>query len=187
MAATPQQVKERGRPAAPPRRDVGAALAALSEEDLLRLRTLARLRARCLPPGAMSWRDLLHEAVLRALTGARPWPQGVPLLAFLAGVMRSLCDEQWRRHRRQDHLPTPHDSRGSDDPERACAAAEALAAVQRLFACDEAALKVITGLIGGMTAEEIRWHYDLTAVEYDTTRRRIRRTLLRHGLAWSWP
>jgi len=109
------------------------------------------------------------------------------LLAFLAGVMRSLCDEQWRRHRRQDHLPAPHDSGGAHDPERTCAAAEALAAIQRLFASDEAALKVITGLISGMGAEDIRRHYNLTAVKYDTTRRRIRRTLLRHGLVWSWP
>ena len=67
----------------PPQRDVGVALAALSEEDLLRLRAIARLRARSLPDG-MSWSDLLHEAVLRVLTGARPWPPGVPLLAFLA-------------------------------------------------------------------------------------------------------
>ena len=170
----------------PPGRDVGAALAALSEEDLLRLRAIARLRARSLPSD-LSWSDLLHEAVLRALTGARPWPPGVPLLAFLAGVMRSLCDEQWRRHRRQDHLPAPHDSGGAHDPERTCAAAEALAAIQRLFASDEAALKVITGLISGMGAEDIRRHYNLTAVKYDTTRRRIRRTLLRHGLVWSWP
>jgi len=170
----------------PPGRDVGAALAALSEEDLLRLRAIARLRARSLPSD-MSWSDLLHEAVLRALTGARPWPPGVPLLAFLAGVMRSLCDEQWRRHRRQDHLLAPHDSGGAHDPERTCAAAEALAAIQRLFASDEAALKVITGLISGMGAEDIRRHYNLTAVKYDTTRRRIRRTLLRHGLVWSWP
>jgi len=186
MTGTSQQVKEWGRHGVPPGRDVGAALAALSEEDLLRLRAIARLRARSLPDG-MSWSDLLHEAVLRALTGVRPWPPGVPLLAFLAGVMRSLCDEQWRRHRRQHDLPTPHDNRGADDPERACAAAEALAAIQRLFASDEAALKVITGLISGMAAEDIRRRYGLTVVEYDTTRRRMRRTLLRHGLAWSWP
>jgi DNA-directed RNA polymerase specialized sigma24 family protein len=160
----------------------GAALAALSEEDLLRLHAIARLRARSLPDG-MSWCDLLHEAVLRALTGARPWPPGVPLLAFLAGVMRSLCDEHWRRHRRQDYLPIPHCVGGAHDPERTCAA-EALAAIQRLFASDEAALKVITGLISGLAAEDIRRHYGLTAVEYDTTRRRIRRTMLRHGLAW---
>ena len=186
MVDASQQVKEWGRHAPPPERDVGAALAALSEEDLLRLRAIARLRARSLP-GDMSWSDLLHEAVLRALTGARPWPPGVPLLAFLAGIMRSLCDEQWRRHRRQHDLPTPHDNGGADDPERACAAAEALAAIQRLFASDAAALKVITGLISGMAAEDIRRHYDMTAVEYDTTRRRIRRTTLRHGLDWSWP
>ena len=186
MAGTPEQVKEWGRHPVPPRRDVGAALAALSEEDLLRLRAIARLRARSLPDG-ISWSDLLHEAVLRALTGARPWPPGVPLLAFLAGVMRSLCDEQWRRHRRQNHLATSHDGGGAVDPERACAAAEALAAIQRLFASDEAARKVITGLISGMAADDIRRHYGLTAVEYDTTRRRIRRTLLRHGLSWSWP
>jgi RNA polymerase sigma-70 factor (ECF subfamily) len=172
--------------AVPPERDVGAALAALSEEDLLRLRAIARLRARSLPDG-MSWSDLLHEAVLRALTGARPWPPGVSLLAFLAGVMRSIGDEQWRRHRRQHDLPAPGDGGEAHDPERACAAAEALAAIQQLFASDDAALKVIKGLINGMAAEEIRRHYGLTAVEYDTTRRRIRRTLLRHGLTWSWP
>src|SRR6516162_6975882 len=118
---------------------------------------------------------------------ARPWPPAVPLLAFLAGVMRSVCDEQWRRHRRQNHLPIPYGGGGVDDPERTCAAAEALAAIQRLFASDDAATKVITGMISSMGAEEIRCHYDMTAVEYDTTRRRIRRTLLRHGLAWSWP
>ena len=186
MADTSQQAKEWSRYAVRPQRDAGAALAALSEEDLLRLRAIAKLRARSLPHG-MSWSDLLHEAVLRALTGARPWPPGVSLLAFLAGVMRSLCDEQWRRHRRQDRLPILHGSGGTDDPERACAAAEALAAILRLFASDKAALKVITGLISGMAADDIRRHYGLTAVEYDTTRRRIRRTLLRHGLAWSWP
>jgi RNA polymerase sigma-70 factor (ECF subfamily) len=186
MADASQQAKEWRRRAAPPQRDVGQALAALSVEDLLRLRAIARLRARSLP-GGMSWGDLLHEAMLRALTGARPWPPSVSLLAFLAGVMRSLCEEQWRRHRRQNHLANLQNSGEVDDPERACAAAEALAAIQRLFASDEAALKVITGLISGMGAEEIRCHCDMTAVEYDTTRRRIRRTILRHGLAWSWP
>ena len=186
MTGTSRQVEDWGRPAVPPQRDVSAALATLSEEDLLRLRAIARLRARSLPDG-MSWSDLLHEAVLRALTGARPWPPGLSLVAFLAGVMRSIGDEQWRRHRRQRDLPAPSDSGGADDPERACAAAEVLVAIQRLFLSDTAALKVITGLINGMAAEDIRRHYDLTTVEYDTTRRRIRRTLLRHSLGWSWP
>ncbi len=127
MTGTSQQFREWGRHGVPPQRDVGAALAALSEEDLLRLHAIARLRARSLPD-SMSWSDLLHEAVLRALTGARPWPPGVPLLAFLAGVMRSLCDEHWRRHRRQDRLPALHDSGGADDPERTCASSSTQAA-----------------------------------------------------------
>ena len=61
MADTSQQAKEWSRCAVPPQRDVGAALAALSEE----------LRARSLPHGTV-WSDLLHEAVLRALTGRGP-------------------------------------------------------------------------------------------------------------------
>lgn len=181
-----EEEKERVRRVAPAPRDMGAALVALPKEDLLRLRAIARLRARSLP-GGMSWSDLLHEAVLRALAGTRPWPPDLPLLAFLAGVMRSLCDEQWRRHQRQNALPVPDDAGGANDPERAYAAVEALAAIHRLFASDEAATKVITGLIGGMGAEDIRRHYVLNAVEYDTARRRIRRTMLRHGLAWTWP
>ena len=171
---------------APAPRDLRAALAALPEADLLRLRAIARLRARALP-GGMAWSDLLHEAVLRALAGTRPWPPGVPLVAFLAGVMRSLCDEQWRRCRLQDSLPAPDGTSPADDPERAYAASQALAVIHRLFSSDTEATKVITGLLGGMTPEEIRCHYGLTAVEYDTARRRMRRAMLRHGLAWSWP
>ena len=48
MADTSQRAKEWSRYAVP-QRDVGAALAALSEEDLLRLRAIAKLRARSLP------------------------------------------------------------------------------------------------------------------------------------------
>jgi RNA polymerase sigma-70 factor (ECF subfamily) len=166
--------------------DVRAALAAMPADDLLRLRAIARLRARSLPAG-MSWSDLLHEAVLRALAGSRPWPPGVPLLAFLAGVMRSLCDEQWRRHRLHQALPALGCGGTADDPERALAARETIAALHRQFASDTVATQVITGLLSGMAPETIRRHYGLSDTEYDTARRRMRRTMLRHGLTWSWP
>ena len=114
---------------------------------------------------------------------------------FLAGIMRSLCDEQWRRRRREGPLPQSEDTAAvtladttpDADPERVYAAAEALAAVDRLFASDAVALKVIAGLTNGLGAEEIQRHYGLSAVEYHTARRRMRRTLLRHGMAWTWP
>jgi len=188
MTETSHRLKHRAAHLGPVPRDVGAALAALPDDELLRLRAIARLRARSLP-GGVSWSDLLHEAVARAMAGTRPWPPGVPLVAFLTGIMRSLCDEQWRRRRREEALSSldAAGARQSHDPERAYAAAEALGAIHRLFASDEAATKVITGLMAGLDAGQIRSHYGLGAVEYDTARRRMRRAMLRHGLAWSWP
>ena len=185
MTDTLQRPRKWTSQASPVSRDIGAALAALSNDDLLRVRAIARLRARGLPAG-MSWSDLLHEAVLRALAGTRTWPPDVPLVAFLTGIMRSLCDEQWRRHRRQDGLPDVDGMAPvpAHDPERTYAASQALAAVHRMFTSDEVVTKVIAGLMGGLEPEEIRRHYGVSPVEYDTARRRLRRAILRHGLAW---
>src|SRR5258708_12655508 len=80
--------------------DIARAIHALSDADLVRLKALARLWARGLP-GGVGWTDVLHEAIARALDGSRKWPPGVPILAFLSGVMRSICDDQWRRARRE--------------------------------------------------------------------------------------
>jgi RNA polymerase sigma-70 factor (ECF subfamily) len=170
---------------------VSQALARLSDAELLRLQLLARLRARGLPPG-MLWSDLLHEALLRALDGSRQWPSGVPLLAFLAGIMRSLCHEFWQ-HRRREAALVGGDEDAAEvpcpaaDPERVLAASEALAAIYRLFAGDLVVLGIIAGLSSGQTAEEIRRAHDLSPVEYDSARRRMRRRLLRAGLSWGTP
>lgn len=176
--------------AAEPKRSVSQALEDLSATDRLRLHALARLRARGLPPGA-SWSDLLHEAIVRALDGSRQWPEGVPLLAFLAGVMRSLCDEAWRRRRREAALITSGDDGlcetvpcPAPSQERALVAVEAVGAIHRLFADDAIALRIVMGLASGLSAEEIRAMHDLPPVEYDSARRRMRRALLRAGLSW---
>ena len=76
---------------------VARALATLTPSDLVRLKRLAQLRARLLP--GLEWEELLSEALLRALDGSRRWPEGLPLLAFIAGIMRSLVD--WRMHERR--------------------------------------------------------------------------------------
>ena len=80
--------------------DAARALQALSDADLVRLKALAQLWSRGLP-GGIGWADVLNEAILRVLDGSRRWPAGVPLLAFLSGVMRSICDDHWRRRRRE--------------------------------------------------------------------------------------
>ena len=144
---------------------VSRALAGLSAEDLLRLQALARLRARGLPSGVL-WSDLLHEALARALDGSRQWPSGCYfLLVFLAGVMRSICDEIWQRRRRETELIAfgkEAEARCRDvpcpaaDQERVLAASEALAALYRLFAGDGVVLRIISGLANGLSAMDIR-------------------------------
>ena len=174
--------------------DIARAIHSLSDADLVRLKALARLWTRGLP-GSVGWADVVHEAIARALDGSRKWPPGVPILAFLAGVMRSICDDQWRRTRREFELLVPEedlsdlcasgDEVASPHPERVLAAAQSLAAISRLFAADPFALKIIAGLAEGFTAKEICRLYGMSECEYDTTRKRMRRALLRCGLEWS--
>jgi DNA-directed RNA polymerase specialized sigma24 family protein len=154
------------------------ALNGLSEADLLRLKRIAQLRARALVQ--VQWSDLLHEAVLRALEGTRRWPEQVPLVAFLAGIMRSLADEHWRQHRMHAalHADAEEVADAAPNPEREIIARQALVALDRMFRDDEDALKVITGLSHGLTAEEIQRAYGMDATRYASTRKRIRRAIL---------
>ena len=82
-----------------PPADRALALRLVTDCDLLRLKVIARLHGRSLPPD-LSWADLLQEALRRVLDGSRAIPPGVPPVAFLAGVMRSIKAEHWRRRRR---------------------------------------------------------------------------------------
>jgi DNA-directed RNA polymerase specialized sigma24 family protein len=147
-----------------------------------------------LPPH-VSWSDLLQEAFSRVLDGSRQRPDGVPLVAFLAGVMRSIAAEHWRRACREaTQLPkllaevdaacpgTAEACDSTPDPERSLIAMQELALIEQLFAGDARALRVILGLADGLSPEEICASYDMSKTEYDSTRRRIRRVLLREGL-----
>src|SRR6185437_1955509 len=72
------------------------ALELVTEMDLLRLKAVARLYARGLPPD-VSWDDLLQEAFTRILVGTRRRPEAGNMLAFVSGVMLSLRSEHRRR------------------------------------------------------------------------------------------
>jgi DNA-directed RNA polymerase specialized sigma24 family protein len=165
--------------------DMALALKLVGETDLLRLKTIARLHSRGLPPD-VSWEDLIQEAFARVLTGARRQPEGVTTIAFLAGVMRSLKAEHWRRvSRGSDYRPTDHDVEPWDpapDPEHSLNALQELAAIGRLFADDSVALQIIAGLSEGLSAEQIRLASDISKTDYDSARKRMRRVLLREGL-----
>ena len=173
---------------------VALALNIISRMDFLRLKSIARLHARGLPPD-VSWDDLLQEAFTRAMVGTRRKPQGVAMVAFLAGIMRSLRAEHWRRTRgglgtnqtlRIDHQRDLSQAVELRDPgsdlEQALLAREQIEAIERLFAGDPVALGIIAGLAEGQSAAQIRAGMRVTKTVYDSARKRMRRALLREGL-----
>ena len=172
------------------------ALKLVSEMDLLRLKAIARLHARGLPP-EVDWSDLLQEAFTRLLDGSRKYPEDVSIVVFLAGVMRSIKADHCRRARRvaarlpqmRTALDLGDDPEGEvgdpgPDPERSLIAMQQLAEMYRLFADDPRALQVIEGLFEGWSPEQIRAKYDMSKIEYDSTRKRMRRAFLREGFRW---
>jgi len=160
------------------------ALKLVSEIDLLRLKTLARLHARGLPAD-VNWEDLLQEAITRMLVGSRKLPDGLSVIAFLAQVMRSLKAEHWRRVLSGGVVGTERAIELRDPapgPERSLMARQELNAIERLFTDDRVARQIIAGLGEGLSPEEICARHDLTKTDYQSARRRMRRTLLREGL-----
>lgn len=169
------------------------ALESVSRMDLLRLKAIARIYARGLQPEGV-WEDMLQEALTRVLTGSRLQPDGVPVVVFVAGILRSLRADYWRRARRESRDGNVRIDDESEElvglaladsapgPERALEARQQLTLIRMLFAVDPAALKIIDGVSAGLSAEEIRRSSGLSKVEYDSTRRRMRRTVLREGL-----
>lgn len=175
--------------------ETALALGLVGEIDLLRLKAIARLHARGLPAD-VGWEDLLQEAFTRVIVGSRQRPEGVKMVAFLAGVMRSLKSEHWRRAlaRRSGDDKTLRLDQSSEnsrefelrdpapDPERALMARQELEAIERLFADDPVVHGIITGLGEGLSAEQIRVAHRISKTHYDSARKRMRRCLLREGL-----
>lgn len=169
------------------------ALELLSNTDLLRLKTVARVYARGLSPEGV-WEDMLQEAITRVLTGSRRRPEGVGMVPFVAGILRSLRAHYWSRARREPRedqlrIDAPHDECSTHNlvdpapgPERALEARQHLTLIKVLFAADWAVLKILEGLGEGLSAEEIRLSVGLSKTDYDSARKRMRRTVLKEGL-----
>jgi hypothetical protein len=107
---------------------------------------------------------------------------------FLAGVMRSIKAEHWRRARREaKQLPKLLPDSPTPNLESGLIAFQELTAIDRQFADDPQARQVLTGLAEGRSPDEIRAFNQLSKTEYDSTRKRIRRVLLREGLRTPQP
>ena len=164
----------------------------VTETDLLRLKVIARLHARGLPP-YVDWTDLLQEAFMRVLVGSRRKPPDLPIVPFLAGVMRSIKEQHWRQSRsRARHGPkllAERDFPEADElvdptpsPERKAIVAQEMESIGALFEDDLQARQVLQGLHDGQTPEETCNLYAMSRIDYESTRKRMRRALIRAGL-----
>ena len=157
--------------------ELEAALAALTPQDLIKLKRLAQLRSAGLPQ--MAWGDLLQEAIVRALSGSRGWPRRVALLAFLAQTMRSIANEAWLGVQRTDAAMSQMAGLDEDDvdPAREAAVADTLNAVYALFKDDAEAIAVLRGMAQSATPAETQQAGGMTALQYAAAQKRIRRRL----------
>jgi DNA-directed RNA polymerase specialized sigma24 family protein len=171
--------------------EVVAALAALSNADLVRLKQIAQLRSAGL--FTVTWEDLVNEAAVRSLAGARRWPRSIPFIAFLAQTMRSIANEEWRRlEHEQTSVETDLGSGENDDqqianlavdhltPERDVIARKTLNDIELLFHDDQEAKAILHGFAQGATPEQIQASASLTPTQYASAQRRIRRRLAHH-------
>ncbi len=171
--------------------EVAAALAALSDADLVRLKRVAQLRSAGL--NVITWEDLVNEAVARSLAGARVWPLHIPFIAFMAQTIRSIASEE-RRRVEHEQTSAETDLRSSEDddhpiadravnditPEREVIARRTLSAIEGLFQDDQEATAILQGFAEGATPEQIQASAALTPTQYASAQRRVRRRLARH-------
>lgn len=168
--------------------EVAEALAALSRNDISRLNMMAKVRARHAP--GLDWRDLLHDAIERALDGRRKWPRNLPFLVFLREIMRSQASEYFRRLRGPVQLeadvavdaelsPIAAAACERPGPEREVLATQLLAAVRGEFADDTVVLAIFDGIGAGLGPEDIQSNAGISATAYASAQKRIRRGLAR--------
>lgn len=153
------------------------AIVSLDIADQIRLKKIAQGRA--LGLAHADWRDLLQEAVARALSGSRRWPHHVPIVAFIAETMRSIASE-WRDRASAADVQLPD---GTDvtsdhpDSERVVIARDLVARIYDAVSGDPAVLSLLAGLSDGETAAETMARTGLSPLDYDAARKRFRRAL----------
>ena len=157
--------------------EIGRIFSRLRQPDLLRLAALARTWTRGLERRDAA--DLLNEALTRILSGQRPWPADVPLPAFLSQVMRSIAS-QWRHEDARELLADDGDA--PREPSTLATDVEFSHLVGKMRAAledDPSAQGVFDHILLQTNREQARSLLGLDTIAYDTTRRRMIRTLHR--------
>ena len=179
--------------------EIDAAIAALTETELVRLQRFTQ--ARIVRIGAAAdgrdYRELLNEAYRRTL-GSRTWNKDIAFVDHLFGTIRSVSSH-WaqgfkreldagrklisdNRDMRTDLAAARTVASAAPDAERTVIARDLLAYVKKLFADDYLALDIIAGWEEELDGPAIREIVGATQNEFDARVRAIRRRLIDEGL-----
>lgn len=156
--------------------ELGRALQRLRTPTIVRLTALARSWVRL--SGQRGADDLLNEAISRALSGGRRWPIGLPLDAFLSGVMKSIASQWAQEDRAAMHVELDEAAGVVTDGGRTRTEFDdMLARMTAVLALDPEARGILHGLTEGSTREEMQVALGMNTTGYDTARRRMVRVL----------
>lgn len=174
------------------RAEVDAALVCLvqSAGDMAKARKLARTIVRGLP--GMDADDLLQKAMTLLLAEKRKWPRGLPTLAMLKGVMRSVA---WSTRKKADYLLAEDLGNSTDedfetessalaegvspqtDPARRIEGESELESVMNEVKGDEELELYVEALADGLTGKDIAQELGWSGAKYDAVRKRFSRRL----------
>lgn len=175
--------------------EVVAALQALTDEEHQKLKLIARYwlkRRRRLVVQGVEATDLLADAVTRTLEGERRWKSPkVGLVRHLDWVMRSASGHE---NKKGDGVVSTElfealtdateqsQLQPSSGLEAQVAARAEIERIERLFAGDPVALRVLRCRAEGKAASEIRGELKLSEKEYETVAKRILRKFVKYGI-----
>lgn len=171
--------------------EVRAALLGLSAADSVRLKQIGKLRA---AGTGLEWTDLLNEAFARALGGQRQWPVDVSFVAFIAQTMRSIAHDEREARKVVVSMDEARSGEASEridgeavpvseiTPEREVSARQRLGQVEALFQDDDVALGILVATAEERTPEAIQEEMGLSATQYASALRKIRRRLQTFGM-----
>jgi DNA-directed RNA polymerase specialized sigma24 family protein len=166
----------------PPAEERRAAIERLCDEDLIRLRLVARVF------DPRRHEDLLQEAISRTLSGERKWRDGVQLFWHLHEAMRSIAWDWAKKGDENLVLDSQSGADGSEagylagiesaapDPERQAGARMALERIIETCGADPIVVGLLRGKLQGKTGPEIRDELQLSQKDFSATAQRIRRS-----------
>jgi RNA polymerase sigma-70 factor (ECF subfamily) len=173
--------------------EVRAAVEAITADELERLEGVGGRLAFGIR--GFDGKDIMMDALERALRGSSTWRRGVPFSLFLYGVMKNVAKQ--RRELKSSSARTVHVvghgqknerevnlASADPDPEQAglqveaeAEARETVGRIRDLFKDDVEIEAVIYGIENDIPASEVQDQFGMTATQYASARKRMKRTL----------